>query len=241
MPPSLQRILTFGRRVPAALGGLVLASAAATLLGHVPVGGQPLGWALLLSPAEVIEGEIWRLATWILVEGDLLGLALALLSLWGLGRELCWAWGPRRFLATYAVLGIATGVAVTALALAWPALGGARHGGVWPMTLALLVSWGLLFPERQLLLFFALPLRASQLSWVILGGTALWLLAVSAAAALPAAVAEVLMVAWVRGWSPRALWQEARIRWGRWRMRRRSRRLKVVKKNGAGGPPRYLN
>jgi len=241
MTPSIQRILTFGRRVPAALGGLVLAAAGATLLGHAPVGQGHLGDHLVLLPAAVLQGEIWRLVTWAFVEGDLLGLAMALLTLWGLGRELCFAWGPRRFLATWVVLGLATGLAVTGLSLIWPVAGLARAGGVWPLTLALLVAWGTIFPERQLLLFFALPLRAGQLSWIVLGGTALWLVAVSATAALPAAVAEALMVAWVRGWGPRALWQEVRLRLGQWRMRRRSRHLRVVKKNGADGPPRYLN
>lgn len=241
MAPSLHRILTFGRRVPAALGGLVLVSAAATLLGHTPVGRGHLGDHLVLLPAAVFQGEAWRVVTWAFVEGDLLSLALALLTLWGLGRELCFAWGPRRFLATWVTLAVVTGLLAVGMALAWPPLADARSGGVWPLTLALLVAWGMIFPERQILLFFALPLRAGQLAWIVLGGTALWLVAVSAAAAVPAALAEALMAAWVRGWGPRALWQEARIRLGRWRMRRRSRHLRVVKKNGSGGPPTYLN
>ena len=79
------------------------------------------------------------------------------------------------------------------------------------------------------------------LAWLTFATTALFAAFRGPAAYVPHLAAELTMLAWSRGLSVRGAWQSLRIRLGQRRMRRRARHLQVVKKNGKGGPPRWLN
>ena len=169
--------LTFGGRVPAAVGGLISATVVASIAGVVGErNGLPLLGLGVLSPAAVWRGEVWRLATWVLFETEPLSLLFGGLVLYWFGRDLCEAWGERRFLLTWFGLAAAAGAAVSLLALAWPALMAGRWTGLWPALDGLVVAWALLFPFRQILLFFALPVSGQALLWVTVGGTVLYAL-----------------------------------------------------------------
>lgn len=226
--------LTLGGRVPPAVGGLILALVGVSLVGHL---SGVAGW-LVLSPAAVWEGEVWRLVTWPFVEGDPLGLLFAALTLYGFGRDLAWAWGTRRLLLTWLGFGAASGLAVVLLSLLLPLPGAA---GPWPVLLALLVAWGLLFPERQMSIWGLLPLSGRGLVWITIGGTFFFGAFYGLRSMAAHLAAEGLMLLWFRGLSPRGAWQSFRIWLGERRMRRRARHLRVVKKNGKGEPPQWLN
>lgn len=227
-------LLTLGGRVPPAVGGLILALGGVSLAAHL----AGLARWLVLLPAAVWEGEIWRLATWTLVEGDPLALLFAGLTLYWFGRDLAWAWGTRRLLLTWLGFGAASGLGVMLLGLALPLPGGA---GPWPVLSALLVAWGLLYPERQMSFWGVLPLTGRGLVWITIGGTVFFGAFYGMRSMVPHLVAEGLMLLWFRGLSPRGAWQSLRIWLGERRMRRRARHLRVVKKNGKGDPPQWLN
>jgi membrane associated rhomboid family serine protease len=190
--------LAFGGRVPPAVGGLVVATVVVSLVAAVGDQlGQGMRTLLLLQPAAVWEGEVWRLVTWVLVEDQPLNLIFGGLVLYWFGRDLVDAWGTRRFLATWFGIPAVAGVVTCLLALAWPRIAGGWYSGFWVALDVLVVSWGLAYPFRQILLFFALPVSGQALVWITLGGTVLFALFSSVAAFVPHLVATG--IAWLQG------------------------------------------
>ena len=195
--------LSFGGRVPAAVGGLIVATVVTSLVAAV--GGRSglgLHQLLLLDTGAVWRGEVWRLVTWVLVEGDPVNLLFGGLVLYWFGRDLVEAWGERRFLATYFAVPAVAGVLASLLALAWPGLGAYRFSGFWVALNALVVAWGLNHPFRQILLFFAVPVSGKALVWITVGGTVLFALFTGVAAFVPHLLAEGIAWLHVSGKGP---------------------------------------
>jgi hypothetical protein len=238
---GLAELLTFGRRLPAAVGGLLAAIVVLSLFNALAgqAGGGLSAQAALL-PAAVAEGELWRLATWTLFETSALDLVFGGLVLWWLGGDLGRAWGPRRFLLSWLVFSAASGAGATLLALLFPSWLGSAWLGPWAVLDALVMAWGLLYQERRILLYFALPVTGRQLVWMTPAATLLFAAFSGLRAFLPHLLAQGLVVLWFRGLSPRGAWQRLRIWLGERRARRRARHLKVVRKSGED-PPRWLN
>jgi len=168
---SIGDVLTFGGRVPATVGGLISATVVASLLGALGR-GYGLVAAAALVPELVWEGQLWRMATWVFFETDPLSLLFGALTLYWFGRDLCFAWGPRRFVATF--FGIAAAAATVTCLLArfaWPTLMGAAWTGSWPVISALIIAWAMIFPERQILFMLALPVSGRALLWLTLAAT----------------------------------------------------------------------
>ena len=159
------------------------------------------------------------------------------LTLYWLGRDLCYAWGPRRFLLTFMGIAVAASVVTCLLAMAWQPLMRGVWTGSWPATTALVVAWAMIFPERQILFMLALPVSGRALLWLTLGGTLLYAVFGHLHAYVPHLTAQLLMIAYARGWSLRGFWQSLRIKQYERRARRRASHLKVVKKD----PPRWMN
>lgn len=228
-------MLTFGGRVPAAVGGLIAVIVVASIFGAL---GRKAGVVemAMFAPAYVLRGEVWRLVTWVFFENDPFSLIFGGLTLYWFGRDLCHAWGTRRFLVTYFVLAVVVASATCLVALVWHAVGGAYWTGSWPVILGLTVAWAMIFPERQILFMFALPVSGQALLWLTLGGTVLWAIFGSPHMFVPHLLAELAMVAYGRGWSLRGLWQSFRMSRFERQARRRASHLKVVKK-----PDQWMN
>jgi membrane associated rhomboid family serine protease len=235
---SPAELLTLGGRVPPQVGGLIAGLVLLSILGQLVHGLAP---ALALVPAAVLEGELWRLVSWALVEVSPLGVLVDGLLLYWFGRDLCHAWGPRRFLATAAILAAATGLLASLLALAVPRLDAAVWIGPGAVLGALTLAWGLLFPERQILFNFLFPVSGRALAWLTVGLTVFFAIFEGWRVWLPHFLAQGLMALWFRGLSPRGAWQSLRMRLAERRLRQRARHLKVVGRNGKGDPPRWMN
>ena len=206
----------FGGRVPAAVGGLLVATVAVSLTGALGDQlGFPLRGLLVLQPAAVWRGEVWRLVTWVLLEDSPLNLLFGGLVLYWFGRDLCEAWGERGFLVSYFAFPAVAGVLTALLSLAVPVLDAYRLAGFWVALNALVVSWGLLHPFRQILLFFALPVSGQALVWITVGGTVLFAVFSGAAAFVPHLLAEGLAWLHASGQGP-----------GRWLRKLRSTRAR---------------
>ncbi len=188
--------LAFGGRVPPVVGGLLVATVVVSLTAAIGAQlGQGIRQAILLQPAAVWEGEVWRLFTWVLVEENPLNLLFGGLVLYWFGRDMAFAWGPRRFLATWFLVPAAAGVVTCLLALVWPRLLASWASGFWVALNVLVIAWGLAWPGRQILLYFALPVSGQALVWITIGGTVLFALFSSVAAFVPHLLAEG--IAWV--------------------------------------------
>jgi membrane associated rhomboid family serine protease len=112
-----------------------------------------------LIPALVQQGEVWRLFTYQFLHGSTFHLAINMFALWMFGSELAPRWGARFFLRYYFVCAVGGGILFTLVRLGtWvPSVGasGAIYG--------ILMAYAMWFPNRQVYLYFVLPIRVRYL------------------------------------------------------------------------------
>jgi membrane associated rhomboid family serine protease len=104
----------------------------------------------------------WQVMTYAFLHGSFAHLFFNMLGLWMFGSELERVWGDRRFLQFYAasvLAAAATQLIVTALTGAeYPTIG--ASGGLF----GLLLAYAMTFPNRTILLFFVIPMKAKYLA-----------------------------------------------------------------------------
>jgi hypothetical protein len=205
-----------GYRMPMAVGllaGLMVAATIVTALARQA--GSGLAVSLLLVPAAVFQGQVWRLATWSLVQTDLLGFVFALvaLALW-LGPDLCVRWGSRRFLAIYFGFTIAVGAAVCALALYFQGLRLQWWASSWAILSALIVGWALQNQHAQIRFMLFIPANGRQIVWLTLGLIVLAGLFSSPILVIPDLIAFALALLYFRDPALRMLWYRLRLKAG---------------------------
>lgn len=193
----------------------------------------------VFTPNSVLRGEAWRLVTWVFLELDPLSLVFGCLGLFWFGSDLARAWGPLRFTLTYLILA-ATGAGVTtALSFVWASLGPRAYLGLWPVVTALLLAWASLFPNRQILVYFVLPMRGQNLIIATVGGTVLFALLGGLWPFVPHFAAQAAILFYMRGLPFGEWWLRARYAMAERRFRRRAHKFKVV--GGKDEPPRWLH
>ena len=240
MPRPNRTFEILGQRFPVASSALVAAIFVTSLVG---ANLRELAALSALQPALVAEGQAWRLVTWPLVAFEPIGLIFACLILMWLGRDLCYAWGPTRYLAVGAGLAAATGAVLTLLGLASGAVGRGLFLGPWALVDALIVAWAILFPSRQVLVMFVLPLGGRQLIWGTVAVTAVFGLMGGAAGllqVLPHFVAMGLAALYMRSRSLETAWLRVRYWFLSLRLGRRRSRFKVVEGRDRE-PPRWVH
>jgi membrane associated rhomboid family serine protease len=183
-----------GHRVSRVVLYVILATLAGTILT------TNVTMALVLVPDLVLQGEVWRLFTWPLVQPDALGLIFACLFLWFMGPDLVYTWGPSGYLLRYVALAVATGVVTCLLALVFPSLRGVLFVlGAWAVVDAFILAWALLFPHRQVYQFFMLPMSGKNLVYFTVGANVLFALLSGSGRVLflPCFIAMGLMLAYL--------------------------------------------
>jgi membrane associated rhomboid family serine protease len=239
---GLERAFTFGGRVPAASGFLLVALVVLFVLDHL-ARGAIFAW-VSLSPALVLQGEIWRLATWSLLERQPISLLFAALWVWQTGGQLAWAWGTGRFLRVWFGMTAGAGVVQVLAALVFTSAG-VPQAGPWAVLVGLLLVTALGNRGQQVSWFGMLPMTMETLAWILLGGTVLFAIASPAPGTFVvnfAALGIAYLIAGP-GLPFRRWWYRARAELHVQSARRRARtgKLKVVKKNGQDEPPRWMN
>jgi hypothetical protein len=235
---ELPEFFTFGGRVPAGVGVLLIATA---LLSIFTWQNRALGALLALSPLHVLGGEVWRLVSWPFVQGDPFGLIFVALMFWWLAPQLYFGWGQGRFMLRLLGITLGAGVVTTAVGAVW---GGAAvpHVGAWPVMNALLVAWAMRVPDAQVNIWGVIPVTARTLALGVVGGTVLYALFAGFGAFLPHFVAMGIAYALTRGLSTGGLFGRAQQSWRDRAQKRRASHLKVVKKSGSQDePPRWMN
>ena len=174
---------------------------------------------------------LWQLITYQFMHANFTHLLYNMFGLWMFGMEVEHVWGSRRFLGFYLVCGVAAGISQLILApLLEPAsvisLSGAgiptvgASGAVY----AVLVAFGMMFPDRYIYLYFLLPVKAK---YFIFGLIALGVLSIgdqgtiANLAHLGGAAAGYVYVLYVARRFP---FQGLVDQLGRWLNSRRSRR-----------------
>ena len=138
---------------------LVLANVAVFFLLHLAPGVMGL---LALWPLKS-QFMPWQVVTYAFLHWDFGHLFFNMLGLWMFGSELERVWGEKRYLQFYfaSVLAAAlTQLVVTALLRGDAPTVGAS-GGIF----GLLLAFAMIFPNRIILLFFVIPMRAR---WLVL-------------------------------------------------------------------------
>ncbi len=133
-----------------------------------------------LRPILVIEKYyIWQLFTYMFLHGGFLHIFLNMYALLIFGIPVEQAWGSRRFLLYYVFTG--TGAGITILVIN-TLLGGVNYItptiGASGAVFGLLLAFGMLFPDAEILIFFIIPMRAKFLV-VLYGGIELYSLIAS--------------------------------------------------------------
>jgi membrane associated rhomboid family serine protease len=239
---QLPRFLTFGDRVPSSVGLVLALMLAMSVWGWMEPEFQVLS---ALSPVMILRGQVWRLVSWPFVQSDPFALLFGGFMLYWLGQQLSFVWSERRFLLRFFGYALFASVATTLLALVWsPA--SAAHVGIWPVANALIVSWALLYPDRQVNVWGVLPITGKTAAWLIVGGTFLYGIAAGGLRGIGTFTPHLTAVAaaWLlsRGLGMGGALRDARGWLAERDAKRRARHLKVVKKDGEDGErPRWLN
>ncbi|HET9952551.1 MAG TPA: rhomboid family intramembrane serine protease [Candidatus Eisenbacteria bacterium] len=191
-----------GGGVPPVVKALLIANVAIYTFQLVAgtVAGTRLDQIFGLVPYDVTHHFfVWQLGTYMFLHGGLLHLGLNMLALWMFGSELEATWGSERFARFYFVTGVGAGICsvVTGWNSYIPIIGasGAIYG--------LLAAYGILFPDRTLLLYFIVPIKAKWFV-LILGLITFWS-SLSASGSGVAHVAHLggMLFGWLylRGWA----------------------------------------
>jgi membrane associated rhomboid family serine protease len=113
-----------------------------------------------LIPHYVVKSfAVWQLVTYLFIHANFGHIFFNMFILWMFGSEMEQLWGTREFLKYYFFCGIGAGLVT--LVCNWnsviPTVG--ASGAVF----GVLLAFGLRFPDRPILLFFILPMKAIHL------------------------------------------------------------------------------
>jgi membrane associated rhomboid family serine protease len=185
-----------------------------------------------LTPSDVVlEGRIWQLATYMFFHGSVPHVLFNMLALWMFGTELERMWGTRAFLRYYFIVGVAAGVSTILVSSLFPFAARTFYTttiGASGAIYGLLLAYGLLFPNRPIMLYFVFPVPAKYFVMII-GGIAL-LMSVSDSGGVVGHITHLggLVAGYLllrgRSLSPA---NEVRYRYLRWKMARARKRFGV--------------
>lgn len=107
------------------------------------------------------RGAVFQLFTFHFLHGGLLHLGFNLLMLWMFAGELELLWGRRKFIIYLAISGVGAGLCQVFVSLfsqmTLPVI------GISGVVYGVLMAYGLLFPNRTVLLFFLIPMKIKHM------------------------------------------------------------------------------
>lgn len=116
-----------------------------------------------LVPYQVTHGMVWELVTYMFLHGGVMHILLNMFYLVMFGSDLERYWGSREFVKYYFICGIGAGLiqVLTTYIFHWnsmvPVIG--ASGAVF----GVLIAYAMAFPNRQILLWFVIPISARVL------------------------------------------------------------------------------
>jgi len=116
----------------------------------------------LMPSAVVYRGAIWQLATYMFMHAGVLHILFNMLALWMFGAAIEETWGTRRFLRFYFICGVGAAVCVVLANLAFGDPN-QRVLGASGAIYGILLAFGMLFPEQEVLLMMLFPIKAKYM------------------------------------------------------------------------------
>ena len=138
---------------------LLLANVAIFFLGELLGPGLLSTFALWPIGAEF---RPWQIVTYSFLHANFNHLFFNMLGLWMFGTELEHVWGQRRYVIFYFASVVAA--ALTQIAVNFIVGGGGPTVGASGGLFGLLLAFAMLFPNRTILLFFVIPMKAKWLA-----------------------------------------------------------------------------
>ena len=117
-----------------------------------------------VAPLKMVKGWIWQPFTYLFIHSSFLHILFNMLFLWMFGTELERLWGTRNFLKYYFITGIGAGICIFLYNFGTNSVTMGASGAV----LAVILAYGLQFPERIVLLYFVIPIKVKYLILIII-------------------------------------------------------------------------
>lgn len=160
--------------MPPAIKGLLIANAAVFLLQNISLMAFrfPLEAIFGLNSYAVLHGMVWQLVTYMFLHSTryLTHILFNMFALWMFGRDVESVWGTRSFLRFYFFTGVGAGVLSFLTSLGSPVTTIGASGAIF----GILVAFGMMFPNRIVLVFFLFPMRARNFV-ILFGFLELWM------------------------------------------------------------------
>lgn len=121
-----------------------------------------------LVPSKALTGlHVWQFGSYMFLHENFMHIFWNMFILWMFGSELDALWGRRGFLQYYFVTGVGAGlVYVLLMPQLEPVTAYIPLIGASGACFGLLMAYGLLFPERRVMLWFLIPVKVK---WFVLG------------------------------------------------------------------------
>jgi membrane associated rhomboid family serine protease len=126
----------------------------------------PVDPYMMLSLWGVKHGFVWQFFSYQLMHAGFLHLLVNCWAIYVFGRDVEEALGLKKFLALYLGSGVLGGLLQILLAFIFGSEFGSAVVGASAAAFGLAAAFAVLFPDRILLLFFIIPIRAKYLLWI---------------------------------------------------------------------------
>ncbi len=129
---------------------------------------------LMLEPAMVLRGQVWRLVTWVLIPpstGNIFFYIIMIMLYYSLGTALERTWGTFRF-NVYIFGGLIFTVIGAFVAYGFLSMTGGLTIGIgyyvttYYINMAIFLAFAVCFPNMQILLWFIIPVRMKWMAYV---------------------------------------------------------------------------
>ena len=196
--------------------------------------------ALVLSADGLAAGQVWRVFTWFLVALDPLSLIFGIYCLLVFGNDLSRSLGVAEFLRLAIGIPVAAGLLVCLPILALgPGLGRLPILGNLVVLEILTITWAIVFPGRQILLFLLFPVGGRNLIAATVGITLLYAVYGGAWLAIPQFLGQGMTYAYLNRASM-LWWLRNRFRPPSRPVSRRTHR-RAVRRDEVEEPPKWLH
>jgi membrane associated rhomboid family serine protease len=159
-----------GGGIPPAVKQLLIVNTAAfvgTMLLQAMGAGTPVRYLMLTPFAVTHLFYLWQPVTYLFLHGGFFHILFNMLTLWMFGSDLERAWGTRRFLFYYFLTGVGAGLCVVLVSPSSTVATLGASGAIY----GLLLAFGMMYPDRQILFFMIFPIPA-KIFVMILGAIA---------------------------------------------------------------------
>ena len=190
-----------------------------------------------LRPYDVTRSlHIWQLGTYMFLHGGFFHILFNMFALWMFGSDLEKSWGSEKFLFYYFLTGIGAGLCDVLVHPSATSVTIGASGAVY----GLLLAFGMTYPDRPILIYFVIPIKAKYFV-VIIGGIA-FLSAVGSYGSGISHIAHLGGMIFGYLYLRRGTLFRSRLRYHEWREARRRKKFKVyMEKISREDPDRWVN